>query len=43
MSQVPDYLNAKIDGVPAKEIIKDNKWLEEDFTEKVRKVSGSDM
>lgn len=24
--------------MPAKEVIKDNKWLEEEFTEKVQKV-----
>lgn len=36
--QVPDFLNAKIDGVPVKEVVKDHKWLEEEFTEKVQKV-----
>lgn len=38
-SQVPDFLNAKIDGVPVKEVIKDNKWLEEEFTHMVQTVS----
>nr|GMC50093.1 Malate dehydrogenase [NADP], chloroplastic [Ipomoea batatas] len=36
--QVPDFLNAKINGLPVKEVIKDTKWLEEEFTEKVQKV-----
>ena len=36
--QVPDFLNAKIDGRPVKEIITDIKWLEEEFTERVQKV-----
>ncbi|KAL2943299.1 Malate dehydrogenase [NADP] chloroplastic [Bienertia sinuspersici] len=39
-TQVPDFLNAKIDGVPVKEVIKDNKWLEEDFTDIIRKRGG---
>lgn len=36
--QVPDFLNAKIDGLPVKEVIKDTKWLEEDFTQMVQTV-----
>ena len=36
--QVPDFLNAKIDGKPVKEVIKDQRWLEEEFTEKIQKV-----
>lgn len=36
--QVPDFLNARINGLPVKEVIKDHKWLEEEFTEKVQKV-----
>lgn len=40
LTQVPDFLNAQIGGVPVKEVIKDQKWLEEEFTEKVRKVTG---
>ncbi|XP_047335262.1 malate dehydrogenase [NADP], chloroplastic [Impatiens glandulifera] len=39
-TQVPDFLNARILGVPVKEIIKDTKWLEEEFTEKVQKRGG---
>ncbi|XP_051130916.1 malate dehydrogenase [NADP], chloroplastic [Andrographis paniculata] len=39
-TQVPDFLNAKIDGVPVKHVIKDNKWLEEEFTEMVQKRGG---
>lgn len=36
--QVPDFLNARIDGLPVKEVIKDDKWLEEEFMESVQKV-----
>ncbi|GAU16986.1 hypothetical protein TSUD_37440 [Trifolium subterraneum] len=39
-TQVPDFLNARIDGLPVKEVIKDQKWLEEEFTEKVQKRGG---
>uniref|UniRef100_A0A9F1UCR1 Malate dehydrogenase [NADP], chloroplastic n=1 Tax=Stylosanthes guianensis TaxID=62615 RepID=A0A9F1UCR1_9FABA len=39
-TQVPDFLNAKIDGVPVIDVIKDRKWLEEEFTEKVQKRGG---
>ncbi|KEH43322.1 NADP-dependent malate dehydrogenase [Medicago truncatula] len=39
-TQVPDFLNARIDGLPVKEVIKDHKWLEEEFTEKVQKRGG---
>uniref|UniRef100_A0A7N1A4X7 Malate dehydrogenase [NADP], chloroplastic n=1 Tax=Kalanchoe fedtschenkoi TaxID=63787 RepID=A0A7N1A4X7_KALFE len=39
-TQVPDFLNAKIYGIPAKEVINDIKWLEEEFTEKVQKRGG---
>jgi malate dehydrogenase (NADP+) len=34
-------LNAKIDGRPVKEVIKDTKWLEEEFTLTVQKVCAS--
>jgi len=34
-------LNAKIDGRPVKEVIKDTKWLEEEFTMTVQKVCAS--
>uniref|UniRef100_A0A453RU17 Malate dehydrogenase n=1 Tax=Aegilops tauschii subsp. strangulata TaxID=200361 RepID=A0A453RU17_AEGTS len=39
-TQVPDFLNAKINGRPVKEVIKDTKWLEEDFTITVQKRGG---
>ncbi|KAK8451727.1 hypothetical protein SEVIR_6G256400v4 [Setaria viridis] len=39
-TQVPDFLNAKIDGRPVKEAIKDTKWLEEEFTMTVQKRGG---
>lgn len=39
-SQVPDFLNAKIDGLPVKKVITDHEWLEHEFTEKVQKVSS---
>eukprot|EP00249_Psilotum_nudum_P017111 c26166_g7_i1 orf=396-2072(-) len=39
-TQVPDFVNAKIHGVPVIEVIKDHKWLEEEFTDKVQKRGG---
>ncbi|GMP68547.1 hypothetical protein CsSME_00028134 [Camellia sinensis var. sinensis] len=39
-TQVPDFLNGRIDGLPVEEVIKDTKWLEEDFTEKIQKRGG---
>ncbi|KAK4252967.1 hypothetical protein QN277_010811 [Acacia crassicarpa] len=39
-TQVPDFLNARIDSLPVKEVIKDHKWLENEFTEKVQKRGG---
>ncbi|KAG7012923.1 Malate dehydrogenase [NADP], chloroplastic, partial [Cucurbita argyrosperma subsp. argyrosperma] len=39
-TQVPDFLNARINGLPVKEVIKDHRWLEEEFTEKVQKRGG---
>ncbi|KAJ4773653.1 malate dehydrogenase [Rhynchospora pubera] len=39
-TQVPDFLNAKINGIPVKEVIKDTKWLETEFTERVQKRGG---
>lgn len=36
---MPDFLNARIDGLSVKEVIKDHKWLEEEFTQKVQKVT----
>lgn len=40
-TQVPDFLNAKIGGVPAKEVIQDNHWLENEFTQKVQTRGGA--
>ncbi|KVI04998.1 Lactate dehydrogenase/glycoside hydrolase, family 4, C-terminal [Cynara cardunculus var. scolymus] len=40
VSNVPDFLNAKIHGIPVPEVIRDRKWLEEEFTEKVQKRGG---
>ena len=37
--QVPDFLNARINGLPATDVIRDRKWLEEEFTEKIQKVT----
>lgn len=39
-TQVPDFVNAKIHDLPVKEIIKDHKWLEEEFTQMVQKRGG---
>ncbi|KAJ6824978.1 malate dehydrogenase [NADP] 1, chloroplastic [Iris pallida] len=39
-TQVPDFLNAKINGKPVKEVINDFKWLEEEFTQSVQKRGG---
>ena len=39
VNQVPDFLNARINGRPVKEVITDHKWLEEGFTESVQKVT----
>ncbi|XP_068328606.1 malate dehydrogenase [NADP], chloroplastic-like [Pyrus communis] len=39
-TQVPDFLNARINGLPVKEVIKDHKWLEEEFTELIQKRGG---
>ncbi|KAH7351750.1 hypothetical protein KP509_19G013200 [Ceratopteris richardii] len=40
-TQVPDFVNAKIHGKPVTEVIKDKKWLEEEFTETVQKRGGA--
>ncbi|ERN04803.1 hypothetical protein AMTRI_Chr07g29060 [Amborella trichopoda] len=40
-TQVPDFLNARIHGMPVKEVITDTKWLEQEFTEKVQKRGGA--
>ncbi|EFJ30479.1 hypothetical protein SELMODRAFT_270710 [Selaginella moellendorffii] len=39
-TQVPDFLNAKINGRPVKEVITDHKWLEEQFTPTVQTRGG---
>ncbi|KAH0456115.1 hypothetical protein IEQ34_014022 [Dendrobium chrysotoxum] len=39
-TQVPDFVNAKINGVPVKKVITDTKWLEQEFTERVQKRGG---
>ncbi|XP_031502671.1 malate dehydrogenase [NADP], chloroplastic-like [Nymphaea colorata] len=39
-TQVPDFLNAKIHGLPVTKVITDMKWLKEEFTEKVQKRGG---
>uniref|UniRef100_A0A0A8YKP3 Malate dehydrogenase n=1 Tax=Arundo donax TaxID=35708 RepID=A0A0A8YKP3_ARUDO len=39
-TQVPDFLNAKINGRPVRKVIKDTKWLEEDFTKTVQMRGG---
>ncbi|KAI7730063.1 hypothetical protein M8C21_020014, partial [Ambrosia artemisiifolia] len=40
-TQVPDFLNAKINGIPVPEVIRDRKWLEEDFTQMVQTRGGA--
>src|SRR6185295_11703140 len=36
-TQVPDFLNAKIRGRPAADVILDKKWLEGEFVQKIQK------
>jgi len=36
-TQVPDFVNARIEGKPVLEVIKDRKWLEEGFIPEVQK------
>lgn len=36
-TQVPDFVNAKINGKPASDVIKDEEWLESDFVSTVQK------
>ncbi|KAF6167714.1 hypothetical protein GIB67_017209 [Kingdonia uniflora] len=40
-TQVPDFLNARINGFPVKDVINDAKWLEEEFTQKVQTRGGA--
>jgi len=36
-TQVPDFYHAKIQGLPARDVIKDSEWLENEFMQLVRK------
>mmetsp|Transcript_30914 Transcript_30914/g.68461 ORF Transcript_30914/g.68461 Transcript_30914/m.68461 type:complete len:421 (+) Transcript_30914:80-1342(+) len=40
-TQVPDFLNAKIGGLPAMNVIRDQKWFKEEFTPKVAQRGGA--
>ncbi|GLC36092.1 hypothetical protein PLESTB_001381500 [Pleodorina starrii] len=40
-TQVPDYINARIGGIPATDLIRDNKWFREEFTPKVALRGGA--
>ncbi|PNH00762.1 Malate dehydrogenase [NADP], chloroplastic, partial [Tetrabaena socialis] len=40
-TQVPDYVNARIGGVPATDIIDDMSWFQEEFTPKVALRGGA--
>eukprot|EP00239_Pterosperma_sp_CCMP1384_P000770 CAMPEP_0197847694 /NCGR_PEP_ID=MMETSP1438-20131217/6810_1 /TAXON_ID=1461541 /ORGANISM="Pterosperma sp., Strain CCMP1384" /LENGTH=438 /DNA_ID=CAMNT_0043459687 /DNA_START=85 /DNA_END=1401 /DNA_ORIENTATION=+ len=40
-TQVPDFVNAKIAGKPAKEVISDDAWLQDDFTPVVQTRGGA--
>eukprot|EP00240_Pyramimonas_obovata_P001966 CAMPEP_0118925984 /NCGR_PEP_ID=MMETSP1169-20130426/3777_1 /TAXON_ID=36882 /ORGANISM="Pyramimonas obovata, Strain CCMP722" /LENGTH=441 /DNA_ID=CAMNT_0006867437 /DNA_START=63 /DNA_END=1388 /DNA_ORIENTATION=- len=40
-TQVPDFVNAKINGAPAEEIIGDQKWLENEFTPTIQTRGGA--
>ena len=33
---MPDFVNARIDGVPVPSVVGDRKWLETEFTPKVQ-------
>ncbi len=39
--QVPDFVNARIGGVPATDLIRDMKWFREEFTPKVSQGEGA--
>lgn len=41
LTQVPDFLNAKIGGLPAMNVIKDPKWFREEFTPTVASRGGA--
>nr|GEZ17963.1 malate dehydrogenase [NADP], chloroplastic [Tanacetum cinerariifolium] len=38
---VPDFLNAKIHGIHVPEVIRDRKWLEDEFTQMVQTRGGA--
>jgi malate dehydrogenase (NADP+) len=38
---VPDFVNARIGGVPAMDLIDDTKWFREEFTPKVATRGGA--
>ncbi|KAI8555372.1 hypothetical protein RHMOL_Rhmol05G0169900 [Rhododendron molle] len=40
-TQVPDFLNARINGLPIKGVINNVNWSEEEFTKKVQKVRSA--
>jgi len=40
-TQVPDFVNAKVAGIPVTDIIKDRVWLEEEFTKKIQTRGGA--
>lgn len=40
-TQVPDFLNARINGRPVKEVITDQQWLENEFTPRVQTRGGA--
>lgn len=40
-TQVPDFVNARIQGKPVLDVIKDRKWLEEEFISHVQKRGGA--
>ncbi len=42
-TQVPDFINAKIKGRPAEDVIQDRKWLEGEFVSKIQKRGAEVM
>lgn len=40
-TQVPDFINARIGGIPAPDVIRDMKWFREEFTPKVALRGGA--
>ena len=39
--QVPDWVNARINGQPARDLINDTEWFENEFTPKVATRGGA--